>query len=170
MKNIVLVGFMGTGKSAVGRRLSKMLNMTYVSTDDLIEAKEGCAITEIFAKSGEPHFRKVEKEVIKEVSGLENSVIAAGGGVVLDPENIATLKKNGVLFCLNAAPEVIYMRTKKYKHRPLLNGPDPVKKIKELLNVRQELYKKADHQIDTSEKSVTEIAREICSVVSEPRE
>lgn len=165
MKNIVLVGFMGTGKSVAGKRLAKALKMRFVSTDDMIEERERRTIAEIFEKSGEPYFRNIEKEAVKEASGMENAVIAAGGGVVLDEENISNLKKNGVMVCLKASPEAIYERTKYYKHRPLLNVERPVEKIRQLLDVRAPFYEKADYKIDTSGKAVEEVVKEITYVI-----
>jgi len=165
MKNIVLVGFMGSGKSVVGKRLAKQLNMKFISTDDIIEDREKRPITEIFAESGEPYFRKIEKEAVKEAADSENVVIAAGGGAVLDEENIANLKKKGVVFCLNAPPEAVYERTKRYKHRPLLNVDDPVSKIKELMDKRAPYYARADHQINTSGKTVEEVVEEVRTVI-----
>lgn len=165
MKNIVLVGFMGTGKSVVGKRLAKELKIKFISTDDIIEEREGRPISEIFAASGEPYFRKVEKGVVREVSEMDNVVIATGGGVVLDEENIVNLKKKGILICLTASPELIYERTKKYKTRPLLDVDDPVFKIKELLKVRAPYYAKADYQIDTSNKTVEEVVAKIIEFV-----
>jgi len=166
MKNIVLVGFMGTGKSVVGKRLAKELKMRFISTDDIIEDMEKRPIAEIFAKSGEPYFRKVEKEVISQAADSENVVIAAGGGAVLDEENIAILKKKGIVVCLNAAPEAVYERTKKHKHRPLLNVDDPVSKIKELMDKRAPYYAKADYQINTSGMSVPEVVKEIIKITN----
>lgn len=157
---------MGTGKSVVGKLLVRILKMNFVNTDDIIEKNEKRPIAKIFADSGETYFRKVEKEAVKEASGLKDAVIAAGGGVVLDEENIKSLKKNGVLICLNASPEVIYERTKGYKHRPLLNVGDPIKKIKELLDYRRPFYAKADYQVDTSKKTVAEVAKEIIGIVN----
>lgn len=161
MKNIVLVGFMGTGKNVVGKRLARSLKMKYVSTDDIIEQKEKRAIKDIFASDGEPYFRKVEKEAVKEVSSMKNTVIAAGGGAVLDSENIENLKRGGILICLNATPEDILERTKSYTHRPLLNVPDPLGKIRELLERRSPYYAKADYQVETSGKDLDKIVEEI---------
>ena len=166
MKNIVLVGFMGTGKSVVGKRLAKQLNMEFVSTDDIVEKKENRTIAKIFEESGEPYFRKIEKEAVKEISGLDNAVIAAGGGVVLDEENMSSLRKNGVIICLNAAPQVIYERTKKHKHRPLLNVDNPVQKIKELLDSRSAFYARADYQIDTSDKSIMKVTEDVVKAIN----
>ena len=166
MKNIVLVGFMGTGKSVTGKHIAKQLNMRFISTDDIIKKREKRPITEIFEKSGEPYFRKIETQAVKEASELENSVIAAGGGAVLNEENILNLKKKGIIVCLNATPEIIYERTKKYKSRPLLNVDNPVLKIKEMLEYRKPFYAKADHQIDTSGKTVRQVAKEIVKILN----
>ncbi|MGB2705824.1 MAG: shikimate kinase [Candidatus Omnitrophota bacterium] len=161
MKNIALVGFMGTGKTKVAKILSARLNMKYVSTDDLIEEKEGISIQEIFSKKGESYFRKAEKDVIKDASLMENVVIDAGGGAVIDPENVKNLKQKGMIVCLWAEPRVILERTKKYNHRPLLRVADPIGKIKELLESRKPFYERAGCHINTSEVSAEEVADEI---------
>lgn len=161
LKNIVLVGFMGTGKTVVARRLAKELNMKYVSTDGLIEEKEKTPISEIFSEKGEGYFRKAEKNAVKEASSLENAVIDAGGGVVMDSENMENLKKEGTIICLWAEPEIILERTKKYTHRPLLNVGNPLAKIEELLAKRRPFYKKADYHIHTSKMPVEEIVHKI---------
>jgi len=164
MKNIVLVGFMGGGKTSVGKSIRDTLKMRLVNTDDLIEKKEGMSIAGIFAKKGESYFRKLEREIVKEISKSENSIIDTGGGVVINEDNVKDLKKNGLIFCLNATPEEILRRTKRYVHRPLLNVDDPLTEIKELLNKRKEYYKRADYQIDTNGKSIEEIAKEIIEI------
>jgi len=166
MKNIALVGFMGTGKTAVAKRLARKLKMRYVSTDDLIEAREKRLIKDIFAKAGEPYFRKVEKEVVKEAASADNSIIAAGGGVVLDNENMENLKQGCTVICLNATAEDILKRTESYAHRPILNVPDPLAKIKELLEKRAPYYKKADYQVDTSNKNLNAVVEEIERIVA----
>jgi len=110
MKNIVLVGLMGAGKSTVAQILAKKLRKKVFSTDDIIVEREGRPITEIFRDSGEPHFRKVEKVVVAEVAGKKGVIIDCGGGVVLDPENVSNLKKGGIVFYLAASAEVIFAR------------------------------------------------------------
>jgi len=165
--NIVLVGFMGTGKNTVGRLLAKQLAMEFVDMDALIEQKEKRTISEVFAESGEPYFRKVEKQTAKEVASGDNSVIAAGGGVVLDGDNIKALKENGIMFCLTASPQTILDRTKRYQHRPLLNVDDPAARIGELLGKRAVCYTKADHQIDTDKLTPEEVARKIIEIWKE---
>ncbi|MFH1381024.1 MAG: shikimate kinase [Candidatus Omnitrophota bacterium] len=160
MRNIVLVGFMGTGKTEVAVAIAEKLAMSYVSADKLIEKKEKTSIKEIFAKNGEAYFRKVEKEVIAEASSLENAVIDTGGGVVIDPENVKNLKKNGILICLWADPEVIFKRTEKYSHRPLLKVRRPIDTIKELLDIRKPFYERADYHINTSKMSIKEVVHQ----------
>lgn len=165
MKNIVIAGFMGTGKTVVAKALSKRLNMKYVATDDLIEEREKTPISEIFSKKGENYFREAEKDVVRDVSLMEDVVIDAGGGVVIHPENVGNLKKKGVIVCLWAEPEVILERTKKYSHRPLLDVTDPLRKIKGLLEFRKPFYERADHHIHTSHMPVDKVVDEIEKIV-----
>ncbi|MCX5686706.1 MAG: shikimate kinase [Candidatus Omnitrophica bacterium] len=164
MRNIILVGFMGTGKTTIATRLANRLKMNYVSTDDLIEKKEKRTINEIFTKDGEERFRDIESEVVREVSGMENVVIDAGGGVVLREENMANFKSNGIVICLTADEEVVMERTKKYKHRPLLNVEDPKQRIRTLLAKRAPFYAKADHIIDTGKLTVKQVVEEIVKI------
>ena len=161
MRNIVLVGFMGTGKTAVTKEIAKRLNMKYISTDDLIEKKEKRAIGDIFSQRGESYFRKVEKEIVKSASMTEGAVIDAGGGAVIDPENVKNLKEKGIVICLWAEPEIILERTKRHGHRPLLNVKGPLGKITELLEKRKPFYERADHHIRTTNLSVDEVADEV---------
>ena len=162
MKNIVLIGFMGTGKTAVGKRLARRLGRQFVDTDEEIERVTGKTIPQIFAQDGEVRFRSEEKLVIKKFSRQEGLVIATGGGVVLDPENVADLKRNGILICLAAAPEVIYRRVKGKKHRPLLNKKGDLQEhIKDLLAGRASFYAAADYTIDTGNFSSDEVADKI---------
>ena len=165
MKNIVLVGFMGTGKNVVGKKLAAALGMKYISTDSIIEAREKRSINDIFAGSGEPYFRKAEKDAVREASLAEGAVIAAGGGAVIDAENIEILKKNGLLVCLTASPEEILKRTGRNKDRPLLNVPDPLSKIKELLEKRKTHYARAGYTVDTTGKSVDEVVDEVIRII-----
>ncbi len=169
MPNIVLVGFMGTGKSSVGKKLAYKLRRRLVNTDDLIERKTGMVIGDIFRQKGESYFRRKEREVIKEVSRLDDVVIDAGGGVVINEENIRDLKENGIIFCLNADAETILRRTRHESHRPLLNVENPLLEIKRLLGQREKYYKRADYQIDTSGKSIEEVAARIIEIVNAQR-
>ena len=163
--NIILVGFMGTGKTVVARVLAGRLKMKYLDVDDVIEADAGCSVNEIFLKSGEAHFRYLEKQAVRKVSALDKQVIATGGGVVLDKQNIERLKDNGILVCLSATPEVVYSRVKAQRHRPLLNVDRPREAIKNLLDIRQPYYSQADFTIDTSELTVEETVKKIIKLL-----
>jgi 3-dehydroquinate synthase len=159
--NIVLTGFMGTGKTSVARELSRILGRSIVDMDSEIEKKAGMAITEIFARHGEPHFRNLETETAREVSGRRGVIISTGGGVVLRRENIEALRRNGVVVCLSASPETILERTSKTNERPLLQVPDPLAKIRELLSFREPFYKNCDLMMDTEGKTPGAVAEEI---------
>lgn len=164
-KNIVLIGFMGTGKTSVSQRLGEILKRPCVSTDRIIEEKEKRSIAEIFKSSGEEYFRRQEKEIVKELSQKENLIIDCGGGVVLQQENIDRLKENGILIYLSTDPEVIYQRTKDQLHRPLLNVPNSQTKIQELLDQRKFYYEQAHFIIDTSHLSVDQSAQKILALL-----
>lgn len=165
MRNIYLTGFMGTGKSAAGRELAKILNLELVDIDDLIVRKEKRSINDIFSQSGEPYFRKVESQVLKEVSEQENQVVSCGGGIVLNPENTALMKQAGRLVCLSALPEVIFERVKRRTHRPLLQVADPLSRIRELLTLRKPYYERAEFVIDTSDLSISEVVQKILELI-----
>ncbi len=158
MNNIYLVGFMGTGKSSVGRRLARERKIDFVDLDQLIEEREKKTISDIFKEKGESYFRALERKLLQEIASRANQVVACGGGVVIDPENIKLMKNSGTVVCLSATPEVIMERTRKANHRPLLNVPDPLETICALLADRQKFYSQADITIDTSEISIKEVA------------
>ncbi|MEK6689782.1 MAG: shikimate kinase [Nitrospirota bacterium] len=160
-KNIVLIGFMGTGKSEVGKELAKMLGYKFIDTDELIEKREGIPVSEIFDKYGETYFRKIESEIIKDVSVMENVVISTGGGAVIRSENRMNLKRNSITICLTASPEVIYERTKDYDNRPLLKTDDTYMRIKELLKEREPYYSEADIKIDTTQLEAQKVVETI---------
>jgi len=163
LMNIVLTGFMGTGKSRIGKRLAKKLKMSYLDTDELIKEREKESIPDIFEKRGEEYFRRLETKVVKEVALLDNYVISTGGGVVLREGNIRAFKKNAFIICLFASPEVILKRTEGNENRPLLEVNNQKKRIEELIAFRKPYYEKADLKIDTStldsKKVVEEIAK-----------
>jgi len=168
MKNIVLVGFMGTGKTEVGKILASRLKRQRLCIDDMIEWKVGKPITRIFQEDGEGYFRKLESEIVAAAAKNKNVVIDAGGGVVINEQNVRRLKEHGVIICLTARADVILQRTKGYIHRPLLNTQDPLASIKMLLEERAEYYKRADHTIDTSDMKLDEVAGRIMSIMEEP--
>jgi shikimate kinase len=164
MKNIYLVGFMATGKTCVGRELAAKKKMHFIDLDELIELKEKRTISDIFARDGEPCFRRIEKRTLKEVAREKNFVVACGGGIVIDPENIKVMKEDGVIVCLTAKSEAILKRTAGLSHRPLLNVCDPKAQIEHLLKLRAPFYARADHAIDTSKLSVGQVVQKIIGV------
>jgi len=163
--NIYLVGFMGTGKTSVGRLLAEKKVWNFIDLDELIELKEQRRIVDIFAKEGEPYFRKIEKKTLKEVATQKGFVVACGGGIVLDKDNIKLMKKTGNLICLSASTDKILKRVAASSHRPLLNVGDQRKRIELLLKMRQPYYLQADKVIDTSHLSVKQVADEIAKIV-----
>jgi shikimate kinase len=154
--NIYLIGFMGTGKSTVGRALASRLGRVFADLDELIELKERRPITEIFAQEGEPYFRHAETAALTQVSREKNMVVACGGGIVTREENLRIMKDSGTVICLCADPETILARTRGMKHRPLLNVENPRERIESLLNARAPLYACAGNVIDTSSLTVEE--------------
>lgn len=158
---IVLTGFMGTGKSVVGRRLAQRLGLTFVDLDEAIEEAADMTIPEIFASEGESGFRRRERELISCLAARRDCVIATGGGAVLDPENVRNLKMAGVLVCLWAEPAIILERIGADTHRPLLQAPNRLATIRELLAQRAPAYAQADLSVETSESSVEEIVERI---------
>jgi shikimate kinase len=165
MTNIVLTGFMGTGKTAVGRELARLLSMRLVDIDSEIETERGLKITDIFKNYGESHFRDLETSIIRRFAKERNIIISTGGGAVLREENMAALRETGVIFCLHADPETILGRTGRSGDRPLLNVEDPLAKINELLSFRMPFYEKAGVMIDTHGKTPLEVAEEIAGIM-----
>lgn len=166
-QNIMLIGFMGTGKSTVAAYLSQMLAMEVVEMDAMIVEKEQMSINEIFEKYGEDYFRDVESKTIVELQGKSQLVVSCGGGVVLRDENIKNMKKNGRIVLLTASPETIYERVKDSTERPILNNQMNVSFISELMEKRRERYlQAADIMIDTDHKKVEEICEEMVERLS----
>ncbi len=157
---------MGTGKSAVGRELARRKKWHFIDLDELIELKERRPITDMFAKEGEAYFRRLEKCALKQVAGEKNFVVACGGGIVIDKDNIKLMKDTGTLICLKATPAQILKRVCGATHRPLLNVKNPKEKIELLLKLRSPYYAKADKIIDTSRFSVKEVAAKILKLLS----
>ena len=165
MDNIVLIGFMGSGKTVVGKIVSERLNLKFVDIDKLIEEEQDRTIPEIFSTFSEDYFRKLEKGMVARVAEDGNQVIATGGGVVLNPKNMANLRKNGVIIWLAVSPEVVRKRTQGDGSRPLLQVNYPEKTIEELLSFRESLYAQADFKVETSNLSVDEVVKEILKFV-----
>ncbi|WP_105618138.1 shikimate kinase [Vallitalea okinawensis] len=157
-RNIVLIGFMGSGKSSIGRDLAYLLKMDFYDSDNVIEHQQQKTIPYIFMNLGEEYFRAEEVKTIKELSEKKNVVIATGGGVITDQRNIQALRSNGVLIYLRADCDHIYNNVKDDHNRPLLQTDQPYETMKALLNSRHQAYEKAsDIQVDVSGKSIPEI-------------
>ena len=161
VKNIVLVGLMGCGKTTVGKLLASKLNMSFIDTDSQIEQHAGRSINQIFEKYGETHFRNLEHQIAIELSNKSGYVISTGGGFVENTDNINLLKDNSVLFYLLATPQELYDRIKDDTSRPLLKNSSPLETLKVLLDKRESKYRLADEMIITSNKPIDEIVKEI---------
>lgn len=164
--NIALIGFRGTGKTTIGKRLAKRLGMSFVDADAEIVKRSGMSVPEIFASKGEAGFRSIEKEVVAEVSAMDNACIAYGGGAVLAKENIDNLKRNSTAILLEAEPETIHRRIRHDRNRPALTGKDGIEEVKHLLSERENLYHgAAELRFDTTRDSVEETAQKIIAAL-----
>ena len=167
--NIILVGFMASGKSHVGRILSERTGMPLVDADTVIVERAGKSIEQIFADDGEVAFRTLERQVIAELCQGAGRIISAGGGAFVDPDNRRTMLEFGTVFCLQAQPETIYRRLASANDsaqvvRPLLAGPNPLARIRELLGQRAEAYGQAHYNIDTDALTPEEVADRVRAV------
>ena len=164
--NIVLTGFMATGKTTVGQLLAEMTGCKFADTDDMIVQREGRSINDIFADDGEAYFRRVEREVIEDAAALSNTVISTGGGVVLNPENIEILRKTGRIFNLSPDFSVIAERiTNAASTRPLLQNQS-LSEIEQRFNGRKPYYDNCDYKIQITSKSTPiTTARQIINIM-----
>jgi shikimate kinase len=159
--NLALIGFMGTGKSSVGQMVAASLHFTFLDTDHDIEVRARKSIAEIFAKDGEPAFREWEQRIVQELTQRKRTVISTGGGLPADEANLASLKSHAFVVCLWASPDRILERVRHQTHRPLLNDPNPVAKIRSLLAAREPFYRRADVLLNTEMRSVREVAQQV---------
>jgi shikimate kinase len=160
LPNLVLIGFMGCGKSSVGRRLSGLTGHRFVDVDELVIQAEGRSISEIFSEHGEHYFRDVEQRALENLVGVCGIVLSTGGGLVLRPANRETLKRIGIVAWLDADPEILFERAMRSGRRPLLQTDDPKGTFAELLGVRRNLYEiTADFRVDSSRLSHDEAAQ-----------
>jgi len=162
---IVLTGFMGTGKTVVGRRLATRLGRELLDTDVLIERATGRSVREIFASDGEPRFRELERAAVAQACSAGDVVVSTGGGTLIDERNFQALAGDGLLVCLTATPRTIARRVRGSVHeRPLLHGhPSLTGRIRELLDARQPMYARVPLQIDTSSLSIDEVVAELAT-------
>lgn len=163
-RNIILVGFMGTGKSATGRIVAERLRREFIDMDSVIEEREKRPIPKIFADSGEPYFRQLERALVQELAARENLVIAPGGGIVLNPNNVSDFQRAGLVICLGATPETILARIGHDTNRPLLQGGDKLQKISDLLARRKTMYESIPHQLVTDGQSAAQVADEVLRI------
>ncbi len=160
--NIFLVGMPGAGKTTVGRQLARRMQRRFVDADHEIEARTGVRIPVIFDIEGEQGFRDRESKVIYELAEQNDQVIATGGGAVLRPENRAALRRGGTVIYLNAAPELLYERTRLDPNRPLLQVEDPRQKLADLFNQRDPLYREvADIVINSLGGSIAQLVKQV---------
>lgn len=152
---------MGAGKSSVGRLVADQLRFTYLDTDDVIVARSGKPITDIFAQEGEAAFRQMECRLVEELTHRTKTVISTGGGLPVNSASMASLKTHALVVCLWASPEKIWERVHEQTNRPLLNNPDPLGKIRSLLAERGPFYRQADVLVNTEMRGVKEVAQQV---------
>jgi shikimate kinase len=159
---------MATGKSTIGEILAKKIGYGFIDTDEEIENKENRTIKRIFETDGESYFRIIEAQLIKDISNLQNQVIACGGGLVLNHENVTKLKKSSIMVLLTTTPQEILNRVKKDQRRPLLNVDDKLNEIKRILKKRNPTYEKiADVKVDTTNLLPEEVVEIIFESIKE---
>lgn len=162
---IILTGFMGTGKTAVGEMLAKKLKFEFLDTDLMVEKETGKTITDIFEKEGEPAFRGYEKQMVRKALDREGVVVSTGGGAIVDPDNLKLMKERGLIIGLSASAEAILQRISNMDTRPLLRSRDQLKKIESLLSHRSPYYRQADKIVDTTMKRIEETVDEILNIL-----
>ncbi len=166
-RNIYLIGFMGVGKSTIGKLLAEEMKGQLIEMDETIEAEQQMSINEIFAQHGEAHFLDLESELVARIAAEENQIVSCGGGAVLREENVANMKKSGHIIFLSATPESIYERVRYSTNRPLLNGNMNVEYIAGLMEKRRAIYEgAADITIVTDGKEKEKIVEEVLDTVA----
>jgi shikimate kinase len=168
-QNIILVGFMGSGKSRIGRELARSTGWPLVDTDAEVQRRAGKAIHRIFAEDGEAAFRALERQAVAQACQGAGQIIAVGGGAFVDPDNRRLMLEGGLVFCLSARPETLHRRVagSSAEARPLLAGADPLARIKDLLAERAEVYAQAHHTIETDDSTpeqTTQRILELCGM------
>ena len=163
IRNIALTGFMGCGKTAVGRVVAKVSGFEFLDTDQFIEEHVGKTIPRIFEEQGEETFRRYEREVVVRLAERESTVIATGGGLLVNEQNMDTMKQYAMVFCLWASPDSIWRRVKDQSHRPLLQAENPRGRIIDLLEERKPAYGRSDMLINTEYRSARDVANLILS-------
>jgi shikimate kinase len=161
LKNIFLTGFMGCGKTSVGRMLSSRLGCEFIDLDEVIVNEAGTSIKDIFASQGEPAFRQLESQALSGVASRAGAVVSTGGGAVIAEQNRNVMRQSGFIVNLTASVEAIAARLTGDSERPLLAGDASVQRIRDMLQVRDRFYADADLRIDTTAKKIHEVVGEI---------
>ncbi len=161
LRNLALIGFMGAGKSTVGRLVARQIGFTFIDTDEFIENRTGHRIADIFAQWGEAEFRAIERQVLEDLVSRRDLVLATGGGLVCQPGNLDLLKSTSLVVCLWASSETIWDRVHHQTHRPLLQVHDPRAEISRLLDLREPHYRKADILVNSGLRSLREVAAHV---------
>ena len=163
-RNIFLIGFMGCGKSTIARLLSEQTGAKLIEMDETIEAEAGMSINQMFEQYGEKHFRDLESQLVSRIAEEGGAVVSCGGGAILRAENVAEMRKNGIVVYLSATPETIYQRVRYSTNRPLLNGNMNVEYITSLMEQRLPRYMAAaDVTVVVDDKEKMEIVKEVCT-------
>lgn len=158
-RNVILCGFMATGKSTVGKQLAEAMGYRFLDMDALIEEETGIPIPEIFATQGEPAFRALESQLVERIAAWSGYVVATGGGTIVNPQNLQKLKSCGVVVSLKADIPTILRRTERGDTRPMLKGGDKTERIRQLLELREPFYAQADIILDTSTLTVGQVVQ-----------
>lgn len=164
-ENIIITGFMGSGKSIVAEGLAQKLGMEFIDMDQIIEKGQGMSISDIFTRYGEKYFREQENKLVKELSQKENMVIATGGGTLLSADNAKMLSEKGEIICLYADSKVLYNRLKRKDNRPLLKGGNLLDRINQLIEERKKIYDNIKLKIDTSDLNIQEVVDKIVDIL-----
>jgi len=159
--NIIIIGFMGCGKTTIGRKLAVRLGYRFVDTDQQIEREQNARVSEIFTRYGEAYFRRLETDLLKRLENVNNTVISTGGGILTTPGNMAIIRRIGISVYLKACVEDIFERISRNTRRPMLQTADPRKTVVELLSKREGLYEQADCIINTESRKMGEIVSQI---------
>ncbi|AEE96327.1 shikimate kinase [Mahella australiensis] len=165
--NIYLTGFMGTGKTTVGRLLAKELNMNFVDTDEFIEQGMGMTVPSIFGIYGEAFFRQLEHNALISIAYRQGVVVSTGGGIVLRDDNINIMRRSGVMICLDASPDTVMRNVGSGKGRPVLDGGDLRRNIIELMDKRRQFYCQADIIVNIDDKTPETISDEIIALLKQ---